>query len=75
MENTRQSLMQLAQEAQKFAPVLAILAFIIVGATFIIGTKEMKQGAKGDIYYIIGGVALVVGAVSIGTWAVGIFTF
>lgn len=75
MGNTRTALLNLAQEAQKFAPVLAILALIIVGATFVIGTKEMKQGAKGDIYYIIGGVALIVGAVSIGNWAVGVFTF
>ena len=75
MQLISDTLMGLAKEAQTLAPVLATLAFIIVGVCFIIGTKQMKEGAKANIYYIIGGVILVCGAVSLGTWLVAKMTF
>lgn len=67
--------MGLAKEAQTLAPVLATLSFIMVGMCFIVGTKQMKEGAKVNIYYIIGGVILVCGAVSLGAWLVAKMTF
>ena len=52
MQSISDTLMGLAKEAQTLAPVLATLAFIIVGVCFIIGTKQMKEGAKANIYYL-----------------------
>lgn len=75
MEGIGGSILNLAAELQTLAVPLAVLAFAVVGAVFIIGTKQMKEGAKGDIYYIIGGVALLVGCVSIGSMVVSNMTF
>lgn len=75
MQSISDTLMGLAKEAQTLAPVLATLSFIMVGMCFIVGTKQMKEGAKVNIYYIIGGVILVCGAVSLGAWLVAKMTF
>jgi hypothetical protein len=75
MQSISDTLMGLAKEAQTLAPVLATLAFIIVGVCFIVGTKQMKEGAKVNIYYILGGVILVCGAVNLGAWLVAKMTF
>ncbi len=75
MEQVANNIQAICQAVMPYTVTLVIVAFVVIGAMFIVPSDEAHQKAKKAVPWVIVGAIVLLGAVSIADWFNGIISF
>ncbi len=75
MEQVASNIQAICEAVMPYTVTLVIVAFVVIGAMFIVPSDEAHQKAKKAVPWVIVGAIVLLGAVSIADWFNGIISF
>lgn len=68
MDAVASNIQALCEAVMPYTVVLVIVAFVVIGAMFIVPSDEAHQKAKKAVPWVVVGAVVLLGAVSLGNW-------